>query len=257
MNPPTEFGVVFSGEDEFARMPEPYPKGLSFLALPGGALDCADLRKKLGRIASNNVAILPRELVAYEVTALLPEQTTALRIEFARFFRARCKRAIELHCSEVGLRLNWERIFQESAYRDALFLLLRGCFGILDEFRLKLRLSVRLPGNADSYMRIFRELLYPGLSLSIECKPGTPDKAALHSLRFYSDFFALHPGHAPGGKWNKDRIRTLIEAAGNLAPRPRRIGIVTGEIYSAAVLAEECSSPEATATTQTQGETSC
>lgn len=27
MNPPVEFGVVFSGEDGFARMPEPYPKG--------------------------------------------------------------------------------------------------------------------------------------------------------------------------------------------------------------------------------------
>lgn len=34
------------------------------------------------------------------------------------------------------------------AYRDALVLLLRGSFGILDEYRLKLRLGVRLPGNA-------------------------------------------------------------------------------------------------------------
>ena len=106
MNPPVEFGVVFSSEDGFARMPEPYPKGLAFLAVPGGAFDSAELRMKLHRIASGKVAIVPRELVAYEIAALLPEQNTALRIEFARFFRARCKRALELRCSEVGLRFD-------------------------------------------------------------------------------------------------------------------------------------------------------
>lgn len=68
---------------------------------------------KLHRIASGKVAIVPRELVAYEIAALLPEQNTALRIEFARFFRARCKRALELRCSEVGLRFDWERMFRE------------------------------------------------------------------------------------------------------------------------------------------------
>ena len=129
MNPPVEFGVVFSSEDGFARMPEPYPKGLAFLAVPGGAFDSAELRMKLHRIASGKVAIVPRELVAYEIAALLPEQNTALRIEFARFFRARCKRALELRCSEVGLRFDWERMFREPAYRDALVLLLRGSFG--------------------------------------------------------------------------------------------------------------------------------
>lgn len=53
-------------------------------------------------------------------------------------------------------------MFREPAYRDALVLLLRGSFGILDEYRLKLRLGVRLPGNADSYVRLLRDLLYPG-----------------------------------------------------------------------------------------------
>ena len=73
MNPPVEFGVVFSSEDGFARMPEPYPKGLAFLAVPGGAFDSAELRMKLHRIASGKVAIVPRELVAYEIAALLPD----------------------------------------------------------------------------------------------------------------------------------------------------------------------------------------
>lgn len=81
--------------------------------MPGGAFDSAELRMKLHRIASGKVAIVPRELVAYEIAALLPEQNTALRIEFARFFRARCKRALELRCSEVGLRFDWERMFRE------------------------------------------------------------------------------------------------------------------------------------------------
>ena len=257
MNPPVEFGVVFSSEDGFARMPEPYPKGLAFLAVPGGAFDSAELRMKLHRIASGKVAIVPRELVAYEIAALLPEQNTALRIEFARFFLARCKRALELRCSEVGLLYDWERMFREPAYRDALVLLLRGSFGILDEYRLKLRLGVRLPGNADSYVRLLRDLLYPGISLSLECTPGAPDREALHRLRFYSDFFALHPEPETGSGWSADDIRTLVEAAGGLAARPRRIGIVTDDIQSAAALAAGYNRPAAAETAQIEGESSC
>ena len=148
-------------------------------------------------------------------------------------------------------------MFREPAYRDALVLLLRGSFGILDEYRLKLRLGVRLPGNADSYVRLLRDLLYPGISLSLECTPGAPDREALHRLRFYSDFFALHPEPETGSGWSADDIRTLVEAAGGLAARPRRIGIVTDDIQSAAALAAGYNRPAAAETAQIEGESSC
>ncbi len=142
-------------------------------------------------------------------------------------------------------------------HRDALVLLLHGSFGILDEYRLKLRLGVRLPGNADSYVRLLRDLLYPGISLSLECTPGAPDREALHRLRFYSDFFALHPELETGSGWSADDIRTLVEAAGGLAARPRRIGIVTDDIQSAAALAAGYNRPAAAETAQIEGESSC
>lgn len=248
---PVEFGAVFSGEESFANMPEPYPKELRFLALPGEALDNAALRMKLHKIASGKVAIIPRDLIAYEIASLLPEQNLALRTEFARFFRARCKRALELRSSEVGLRFDWERMERDAAYRDALFLLLRGSFGILDACKLKLRLEVRLPGDARGYVRMIRELLYPGVALSLECVPGEIAPEALHALRFYSDCFVLRHDPATGAGWSVAEIEKLVGTAGNLCASPRRIGIVCEDAQIAAALAEEYGRPDH------QGEESC
>lgn len=248
---PVEFGAVFSSEESFARMPEPYPKELRFVAVPGEALDNAALRMKLHKIASGKVAVVPRDLIAHEIASLLPDQNLALRIEFARFFRARCKRALELRSSEVGLRFDWERMAGDVAYRAALSQLLRGSFGILDACKLKLRLQVRLPGDAEGYVRLVRELLYPGVALSLECAPGDIAPEALNALRFYSDCFVLHPDSATGAGWSVAEIGELAGAAGNLCASPRRIGIVCEDAQIAAALAQKCSRPDQ------QGEESC
>jgi len=250
-NIPVEFGAVFSREESFAKMPEPYPKKLRFLAVPGEALDNAALRLKLHKIASGKVAVIPREVVAYEIASLLPEQNLSLRTEFARFFRARCKRALELRSSEVGLRFDWEHMGCDAAYRDALFLLLRGSLGILDAYKLKLRLAVRLPGDAEGYVRLVRELLYPGVALSLECVPGEIAPEALHALRFYSDCLVLHPDPATGAGWSAAEIKELVGTAGNLCASPRRIGIVCEDAQIVATLAEEYGRPDH------QGEESC
>lgn len=236
---PVEFGAVFPSEESFARMPEPYPKGLAFAAVPGEALDNAALRLKLHKIASGKVAVMPRDIIAHEIASLLPEQNLALRTEFARFFRARCKRALELRSSEVELRFDWERMAEDAAYREALRLLLRGSFGILAECGLKLRFGVRLPGDTHGYAALVRDLLYPGLGLSLECLPPEIDPRELHALRFYSDCFVLHPDPATGGGWNADDIGKLIETAGDLCAPPRRIGIVCEDAQIAATLADE------------------
>jgi len=236
---PVEFGVVFSSGESFARMPEPYPKGLAFLAVPGEVFDSITLRMKLHKIASGKVTVVPREAVDYEIASFLPEQNLGFKVEFARFFRSRCKRAQEQRSSEVGLRFDWERMAREDAYRERLRLLLRGCFGMLDEYRLKLRLGVRLPGDAQSYVRLVRELIYPGIALSLECVPGAADPETLRTLRFYSDFFVLRPDLETGTGWNCEEIEHLVGAAGSLCASPRRIGIESGDAQSVAALAEE------------------
>lgn len=243
MTPAVEFGAVLCSADGLARMPEPYPAGLGFLAFPGEAFESQELRMKLHKVVSGKVAVMPRELLAYEMISLLPEQNLALKIEFARVFRARCKRALELRSGEVGLRIDWERMQAEEGYRDALRQLLRGTFGILDEFHLKLRLALRLPGNAAAYMRFLREMQFPGLVFSLECTPGAVETDALHTLRFYSDFFALHPDPETGRGWSVDEIRKLAGEAGTLCVSPRRFGIVTDDVPAAAVLAEEFRRP--------------
>lgn len=238
--PPVEFGTVFPSEESFARMQEPYPKGLSFLAVPGGVLESSALRMKLHKIASGKVSIVPRELIASEIASLLPEQNLALRIEFARFFRTRCKRALELRSTEVGLRFDWERMGREPAYRESLLLLLRGSFGILTENRLKLRLGVRLPGDAAGYVRLIRELLFPGLALSLECWPdGEIGTEAFRALQFYSDSFVLHPDSATGEGWSAEEIEKLVDAAGTLCASTRRIGIVSEDTQAVAAVAGE------------------
>ena len=248
---PVEFGAVFLSVESFARMPEPYPKELGFVAVPGEALDDAALRMKLHKIASGKVAIIPRDLIACEIASFLPEQNLALRIEFARFFRARCKRALEQRSTEVGLRFDWERMAQDAAYRESLQLLLRGSFGILAECKLTLRLGVRLPGDAEAYVRMLRELLYPGVGLSLECVPGETTPEALHALRFYSDCLVLHPDPATGAGWLGEEIGKLIGTAGNLCASPRRVGIVCEDAQIAAALVQEYNRPDH------QGEESC
>ena len=243
MKPAVEFGAVFPSAEGFARMPEPYPAGLGFLALPGGAFERQELRMKLHKVVSGKVAIVPRELIGYEMASLLPEQNLALKVEFARVFRARCKRALELRCGEVGFRLDWERMQSDAVYRDALLWLLRGTFGILDEFHLKLRIAFRLPGDAAAYVRFLREMLFPGMVLSLECTPGGVETEALHALRFYSDFFVLHPDPETGRGWSADEIRRLAGEAGTLCVSPRRFGIVTDDVQAAAALAEEFRRP--------------
>lgn len=239
MKPAVEFGAVFASTEGFARMPEPYPAGLGFLMFPGDALESQELRMKLHKIVSGKVAVVPRELLSYEMVSLLPEQNLALKVEFARVFRARCKRALELRSSEVGLRIDWERMQTERSYREALLLLLRGTFGILDEYRLKLRIALRLPGDAEAYVRFLREMLFPGLVFSLECTPGSVEAETLHALRFYSDCFVLHPDPETGRGWSADEIRKLAEDAGTLCVSPRRFGVVTGDVHGVAALAEE------------------
>ena len=243
MKPAVEFGAVFPSAEGFARMPEPYPAGLGFLALPGEAFERQELRMKLHKIVSGKVAVIPRELIGYEMASLLPEQNLALKVEFARVFRARCKRAVELRCGEVGFRIDWERMRSEPVYREAQLRLLRGTFGILDEFHLKLRIAFRLPGDAAAYVRFLREMLFPGLVFSLECTPGSVETEALHTLRFYSDFFVLHPEPETGRGWSADEIRKLAGEAGTLCVSPRRFGIVTDEVQAVAALAEEFRRP--------------
>ncbi|MDR0932898.1 MAG: hypothetical protein LBM70_07775 [Victivallales bacterium] len=238
MKKPTEFGVVLSSIEEFAQLPEPFPGALHFLSLPGEVLDCGELRAKLERIAGSGARIIPREIVDREIVALLPEQNTVLKSEFSRLFRSRCRRSAELHCDEVGLRINWEQMQSKKSYRESLFTLLRGTFGILDEFCLKLRIEARLPGDANIYGQFIREALHPQIALSLECLPRTIEIESLKLLRFYSDYLVLHFEPNTGRTWSGKAIRTLAENAGELCVAPRRFGIVTNDAQIAVELSE-------------------
>ena len=95
---------------------------------------------------------------------------------------------------------DFARAAAEPEYRGRLQLLLRGCYGILEEFRMTLRFPVRIDFAAGEdgaqYVRLLRELLYPRLELALEVDPAAlpPGGRVPAPLRFHGNYWRLRCG---------------------------------------------------------------
>ena len=128
----------------------------------------------------------------------------------------------------------------ERSYREALLLLLRGTFGILDEYRLKLRIALRLPGDAEAYVRFLREMLFPrsGVFARMHARIGGGGNTPCAAV-FIQTALCCTRTPKPDGDGVLMRYENSRRDAGTLCVSPRRFGVVTGDVHGVAALAEE------------------
>lgn len=225
----TVHGPFFGTNAEFAELPtSPIPEQF---ALVGDVLDDTKLRKKLKRCTANGSFVLIRDLAAPSLARLIPGESQTMRLEFQRFFRDRCKKSAEAGVREIAVEFDLVRALNESDFANALRLTLRSCFGILEEYSLRLLLPIRLPAVVDapnllSYDRFRQELLYPKLGWLWELTDNEPlsamTAAELHHLRFYCDRWIL-TGENQDGIVDRSAADAIIQTAGNDSPPPRRV----------------------------------
>ena len=120
---------------------------------------------------------------------------------------------------------DFTRAAAEPEYRERLRLLLRGCYGILEEFHMTLRFPVRIDFAAGEdgaqYVRLLRELLYPHLELALEIDPAEPPegKTLPEPLHFHSSYWRLRCG----SRWEFGWFPAFAAGAEEYTAGPRRV----------------------------------
>ena len=139
----TLFAVEPGSEAGFEQLPDPLPVPFERIELPGELLDVASIRKRLLKPV-RGLSFGIADVVSPELARRVAEADLPVRLEFQQLFRERCRRASELRASELTADFDFTRAAAEPEYRERLRLLLRGCYGILEEFHMTLRFPVRI-----------------------------------------------------------------------------------------------------------------
>ncbi len=226
-------GVSLSGTAAPELLAEKAAGEFPLVEFEGELLENNEFCRMARKIAArrNAPGFTVRNLISESLAQLAPGESSVVRQEFARAFRERCRRAAELHAVEVGLAFDLDRSFSDPGYREKMFLLLRGFFGVLEEFALTLRFTVRIPAAAplERYAAFRRELSYPRLGMEIEPAasgaglPALPELAGfLAPLRFHSDCWHFRRDAVSGALPGRELTERIAEAAGELCAAPRR-----------------------------------
>lgn len=193
------FAVEPEGEAGFEQLPDSLPAPFERIELNGALLDAAAVRRRLLKPV-RGLSFGVADVVAPELARRVAEADLPVRLEFQQLFCERCRRAAELRVSELTADFDFARAAAEPEYRGRLQLLLRGCYGILEEFRMTLRFPVRIDFAAGEdgaqYVRLLRELLYPRLELALEVDPAAlpPGGRVPAPLRFHGNYWRLRCG---------------------------------------------------------------
>lgn len=235
------FAVELESEAAFEQLPDSLPAPFERIELNGELLDVASIRKRLLKPV-RGLSLGVADVVAPELARRVAEADLPVRLEFQQLFRERCRRASELRISELTADFDLARAAAEPEYRDRLRLLLRGCYGILEEFRMTLRFPVRIDFAAGEdgarYVRLVRDLLYPRLELALEADLGEPFPAGSRlpeALRFHSSYWRLRC--AEPLEYDSFRSFAPEDSDGNSAV-PRRLVFVPAGPPDEARLAE-------------------
>ena len=191
------FAVEPGSETAFEQLPDSLPAPFERIELPGELPDVAAIRNGLFKpVRGHSLGVA--DVVAPELARRVAEADLPVRLEFMRLFRERCRRASELRVSELTADFDFSRAVAEPEYGRRLRSLLRGCYGILEEFRMTLRFPVRIDfaagEDAARYVRQLRDLLYPrlGLALEVDLEEPFPEGSRLpEALRFHSSYWRL------------------------------------------------------------------
>lgn len=226
-------GISLSGNAAAELLSDRTASGFPLVEFDGELLESAEFERAVKKVAARRSPpqFTVRNLIAEPLTLLAPGESAVVRQEFARAFRNRCRRAAELHVTEVGLSFDLERSFTDAAYREKMFLLLHGFFGILEEFALTLRCTVRLPAPfpPERYAAFRRRLQSPRTGLELELRafdtelPEPAELAELLSpLRFHSDCWHFRRDPVTGALPGREVPERIAAAAGTLCAAPRR-----------------------------------
>lgn len=241
MNTP-RIGLALSSGRQLALLPERLPAGLSLLEFPGEFLESAADRRRLGRYVSSRTAGLIRDIVDPGVSRLVAGESLSVRLEFFKLLRARCRRAAELRVRECSLDLDLPRVASTPEWALRVSELLQGCWGIFDEFEIRLRLPLRLspePGglDAEKFLELRRRMLYPAVAPLLECCceefRGVPFQAEelLGGVAFYGDCWHLVFSGAACGESEAGAVKRLLRVATERVPRECRVYLAPGAAF--------------------------
>ncbi|MDD3886490.1 MAG: hypothetical protein PHI35_06445 [Victivallaceae bacterium] len=215
--------------DEVGHLPDNCPAALRQIEVGGDALSDIASRRKLRHYADRGCFIAVRDLVEPHLARLIPTENAAMRHEFAGLLRDRCAIANKLGATEVGVAFDLARIDAEPEYRRVLLTFLRSCYGVLDEFKLRLLLSGSFPFAAPTggtlLLELLRDAMYPQLGVMLEVRTDQVEQSRagwaddLRPMRFFSDRWRLRPDWASRG----GRCAMAVAAAGGSCLNPRRV----------------------------------
>lgn len=236
----TLFAVEPESKAGFEQLPDSLPAPFERIELKGELLDVASIRKRLFKPV-RGLSLGVADVVPPELARRVAEADLPVRLEFLQLFRERCRRASELRVSELTADFDFARAAADPEYRQRLRFLLRGCFGILEEFRMTLRFPVRIDFAAGEdgapYVRLLRELLYPHLELALEIDPTDPPAGTRlpETLFFHSSCWRLRCGGPFDFGWFAPFAAGAEEYT---APGPRLVVVAPSVPPEEALLAE-------------------
>ena len=226
-------GIGIDREGALLGLPDHLPPEFRELEFSGEMLDSSPARRRVHRFAPDRLALSVHDLVPPELARLVPTQKLALQLEFTKLFRARCRRAAELKAQEIGVSFDLETAFGDARYAAELMRLLRACWGILAEFRLTLRFSLRLPPEPGKpelsrFVEFRRSCLCPAVAFALELHPLEPgmarlNKEALKPLRFCNELWRLEFSMAERRQVDFEAVNRVLKESGELLPGPRRV----------------------------------
>ncbi len=184
----SEFGIEFRGEEEALHFADRLPHPFTLFALDGELVGRPKVRKRFLKPVAG-MALTVTDLIAPELARQAAEAPEPLVHEFFRLFRERCRQASELRAAEFTIDFDLARAFGEEAYRSRLLAFLRGCYGILHEFRLVMRLAWRPPEGGEAARRFLFDTLFSGVGLALEGDPAQfPAGNWLEPVKFQAEF---------------------------------------------------------------------
>lgn len=228
-----QFGIGINQEKMILTLLDQLPAEFRELEITGEMLDNSKIRSRISQLVPDRFELTVHHLISAELAQLVPTQKLMLQLEFIKLFRARCQLAAELKARDVGMSFPLERAIGDVEYAANLLKLLRSCWGILAEFNLTLRFSLRLPlasGMPDlpQYIEFLRKCSYPATAFALELNPLTPgmmqlNQETLKPLRFHNDFWRIEFPIAEQYQIDMAAIKQICLEYSELLPGKSRI----------------------------------
>ena len=154
--------------EEFETLPGDYSGAL---LVDSAVLESAENCEKIRKRTAANQRIIIQDLASPTMTRLIPAESRKLQLEFQSFIFQRCEKLSALGVKEFSLVFDFKRAAADPDFYRQLKIVLRSCFGILENNHLTLLLTVYAAAEeqpGEKWFTQFRQdLLYPRIGFLV------------------------------------------------------------------------------------------